>query len=297
MSSDSSCLGFFLRYLLHEKRVSPHTYSAYKEDLKQADVFLQSRFSIGLEEGSFRLLRAWVLSLSEGGMQPRSINRKIASLKSFYKFLFLRERISENPARLLRSLKTESRLPSFLREKETAEEFTTPHFGSDFAGQRDRLIFELLYGTGIRCAELISLREADIFHTQHMIRVWGKGNKERVIPIPETLSRLLDDYLRLKSSSFPTSTDTLVLTNKGKKTYPMFIYRTVQHYLGLFSSVQKKSPHLLRHTYATHLLERGADLNAIKALLGHSSLSATQVYTHNTLHKVKRVYKETHPKA
>ncbi len=287
----------FLKYLLQEKRYSSHTVRAYETDLLQFQDYLEC---IDLEwtpeKANHKMLRAWVVSLIEAEVNPRSVNRKIASLRSYYKFLLKREAIAENPATKLRPLKTAKALPEFVLKDEMDNLLDRVEFASDFEGTRDKLIIELLYGTGMRLSELIHLKDQDVDHFNQSIKVLGKRNKERIIPLTLDNIRLIEAYGKVKEQVGDTE-DWLLTTDKGKKCYPMLVYRIVQKYLGFISKVYKKSPHVLRHTYATHLLNNGADLNAVKDLLGHSSLAATQVYTHNSLDKLKSVFDQAHPKA
>lgn len=287
----------FLKYLLQEKRYSSHTVQAYETDLLQFQDYLECIDSeLTLEEANHKMLRGWVVLLIEAEVNPRSVNRKIASLRSYYKFLLKREAITENPATKLRPLKTAKALPEFVLKDEMDNLLDRVDFPKDFEGTRDKLIIELLYGTGMRLSELIHLKNSDVDHFNQSIKVLGKRNKERIIPLTLDNIRLIEAYGKVKNQVAATE-DWLLMTNKGKKCYPMMVYRIVQKYLGYISKVYKKSPHVLRHTYATHLLNNGADLNAVKDLLGHSSLAATQVYTHNSLDKLKSAFDQAHPKA
>ena len=287
----------FLRYLQFEKRYSEYTVIAYAADLEQFSIFLTQE-NINIAAADYPAIRLWVISLVEDGLHPATINRKMASLRSFYKFLRKRELITQDPSQRLQALKTPKRLPEFLQEKDINQLFDHYEFNNDFFGLRDKLILELLYGTGMRRAELLGLTDSSINLSKNQIKVLGKRNKERVIPITDTVTNLIVDYNRQKKEQFgKLQTATLFVTDKGEACYPMLIYRTVVKYLGGVVSLEKKSPHVLRHTYATHLLNNGADLNAVKDLLGHSSLAATQVYTHNSLEKLRKVFQQAHPKA
>lgn len=283
---------FFLSYLQNEKRLSPHTVSGYKTDLLQLSGFLAEKAP---ESAHTDELRAWVVALSESGLENTSINRKIASLRAFYKFLVRRKKIEKDPTDLLKSLKTPKRLPAFLEEKSTVNLFEAIEYNAGFAGVRDKLILELLYGTGIRLSELIGIRETDVDHNR--VKVLGKRSKYRIIPLHETLVKLLQHYRELKKEQPAPNHPYLLVTDKMAPLYPVFVQRKVKHYIQQVSTLQKKSPHVLRHTFATHLLNHGADLNAIKELLGHANLSATQIYTHNSISKLKEVFKKAHPKA
>ena len=291
----------FLKYLSFEKRSSQHTVTAYEEDLNQLSGFLDETFEIeDFSEVKHPHLRNWIIHLMESGIAPVSINRKIACLKSFFKFLLAREFIEVNPTSRLRPLKTEKRLPNFVKTTEMEELLKLPVFeGNDFPELRDRLIIELLYGTGIRLSELLGLKYNDINFFDDSIKVLGKRNKERVIPIPGSIVKLIRNYAEkaIEELGEKTKDHSLIMTDRGKEVYPMFVYRTVKKYIGQVSTLTKRSPHVLRHTFATHLLDKGADLNAVKDLLGHTSLAATQVYTHNSLEKLKSAFDQAHPKA
>lgn len=291
----------FLKYLSYEKRSSQHTITAYEEDLKQLQEFLSDTFEIeDHREIKHAHLRNWIIHLMENELSPVSINRKIACLKSYFKFLLSREYVDSNPASRLRPLKTEKRLPSFVKSTEMEELLALPVFkGNSLPECRDRLIIELLYGTGMRLSELLGLKNSDINFFDQSIKVLGKRNKERVIPITAFVVELIKNYNNLAMEKWGTmmAKNTLIRTDQGKAVYPMFIYRTVDSYIGEVSTLTKRSPHVLRHTFATHLLDQGADLNAVKELLGHTSLAATQVYTHNSLEKLKSAFDQAHPRA
>lgn len=287
----------FIKYLHSEKRCSPHTAAAYQRDLLQLSDFLSSTFEIqDYQQVAHVHLREWVVALTEQDLSPASVNRKIATLKSFFKFLLKRDYLKTNPAANLTALKSKKRLPTFVQETEMSALLDAFTFDSDFSGLRDQLLIELLYGTGIRLAELIGLKETDINSYDQTIRVLGKRDKERILPINNPLILQIKGYLQAKREEGLASAYLLV-TNSGKPLYPMFIYRKINHYLSLITTQSKKSPHVLRHTFATHLLNKGADLNAVKDLLGHTSLAATQVYTHNSIEKLKEAFNQAHPKA
>lgn len=285
---------FFLSYLQNEKRLSPHTVLGYKTDLLQFSAFLNAT---PIELAEYVNIREWTVSLSEDKLENTSINRKIASLKAFYKFLVQRKKIEKDPTNLIKSLKTPKRLPTFIEEKNTENLFELIAYEDDFSGVRDKLLLELLYGTGIRLSELINLKETDLDLIGKRIKVLGKRSKYRIIPLHKTLEELLKKYLALKTESTVLRTDYLLVTDKRSQLYPVFVQRKVKYYIEQISTIHKKSPHVLRHTFATHLLNRGADLNAIKELLGHANLSATQIYTHNSIAKLKEVFSKAHPKA
>ncbi|MEL7004272.1 MAG: tyrosine-type recombinase/integrase [Bacteroidota bacterium] len=288
----------FLKYLQFEKRYSKHTIISYETDLLQFEAHL-TNFSQEAEISNitYRDIRSWIADLVEDKLSPNSINRKIASLRSYYKFLMKQGLIDKDPTEKIQALKTSKRLPSFISEDNIVDLLDNCEFPNDFTGQRDRLIFELLYGTGIRLSELINLKVSDINFIQRNIKVLGKRNKERIIPFPGSLENTIYQYLNLSSAFRSADTNYLLIKDDGNQCYPMIIYRTIRKYLPIFTTIEKRSPHVLRHTFATHLLNKGAELNAVKDLLGHSSLAATQVYTHNSLDKLKKVFDQAHPKA
>lgn len=287
----------FLKYLSFEKRYSRHTIDAYRKDITQFSGFIATDFELShLADVKHPHVRAWVVSLMDSGLSPKSVNRKIATLKSFYKFLLAREYIESNPTAQLKPLKTEKALPAFVKEEEIICLLDQIDFPDDFSGQRDRLLLELLYATGIRLAELQYLKEADVNFYEKTIRVLGKRNKERIIPVGNSLLSLIKYYQKLKQEIGITGS-LLLCTDSGDALYPMFIYRKVKGYLSEVTTLSKRSPHVMRHTFATHLLNKGADLNAVKDLLGHTSLAATQVYTHNSIEKLKAAFDQAHPKA
>ena len=288
----------FIRYLQFENRFSPNTVTAYKNDLDQFSQFLVS-FQTELLNVTHQHVRTWIVSLMDDGIEARTINRKISSLRSFYKFLQREDLIGNSPMIYVRAPKIPKRLPIVITEQKMDILLDAQDvFSNDFQGIRDRLIVELLYGTGMRLSELVNLSDHDINRYEQQIKVLGKRNKERIIPISKSLTKLIGDYqLQKLNQNFDTKSSALIVTNQGNKVYAKFIYRTVNLVLSFISTHDKKSPHILRHSFATSLLNRGADLNAIKELLGHSSLAATQVYTHNSVEKLKSIYKQAHPKA
>lgn len=288
----------FIRYLQFEKRFSPNTVIAYKKDLYQFSEFINS-IEPDLLLISHQQVRTWIVSLMDNGIEPKSINRKISSLRSFYKFLQREGLINSSPMLHVKAPKIPKRLPVVITEQKMDSLLDADNvFSDDFEGYRNRLILELLYGTGMRLSELVSLSNEDVNIYENQIKVLGKRNKERIIPISKDLANLIANYQVLKSNQdFNIKSSSLIVTNDGKAVYPKFIYRVVNSILSFISTQDKKSPHILRHSFATTLLNRGADLNAIKELLGHSSLAATQVYTHNSVEKLKSIYKQAHPKA
>ena len=291
----------FIQYIKYEKRYSPHTVSAYQSDLEQFFSFLSNPEALIAHpsEIHYQDIRGWMVHLMEEKNTARTVNRKIATLRKYFKFLLREGLIISNPASKIQSPTTVKQLPVVVEdEKLNAMLSNGEIFGDDFEGTRDKLIIEILFGTGTRLSELVSLKEQDVNLYEGTIKVLGKRNKERIIPINHELSELLKGYFDLKKSeNFHNNSLTLIVTNKGTEAYPKFIYLIVQRYLSIISTQDKKSPHVLRHTFATSLLNRGADLNAIKELLGHANLSATQVYTHNSVERLKSIYKQAHPKA
>jgi integrase/recombinase XerC len=288
----------FINYLKYEKRYSAHTVVAYKNDLDQfVDFYTIVVGEFHVKEVSSDLVRGWLLHLLEQGMKPRSIHRKVTSVKSFYNYLMREEIVSANPALNLTMPKVRKKLPSFVDEQSLTHLLDEADmFDDSFAGIRDRLIITLFYGTGIRLSELRGLKEQDIDTKGRLIRVLGKRQKERIIPYPAEINSILEEYIVVRNRELGYKTDFLFVTEKGKQVYEKLIYRIVTRNLSKVTSLEKKSPHILRHTYATHLLNRGADLNAVKELLGHSNLAATQVYTHTTFEKLRESYKQAHPR-
>ena len=286
-------VNFFLQHLQVERRLSPLTLRSYQIDLTQFIDFLAPQ-QLATNQVKSQTIRAWLVELSNQGIQNRSINRKLATLRTFYKYLLRRGDLTDNPMHTIRMVKTSKTLPSYIRESEMNQMLTLHEKPKNtFEEVRDQLALMLLYGTGMRLAELLQLTQHQINLPSKTMRVIGKRNKERIIPMPQLLVDLIKQYQSLN----PYQNATLLLTDKGEPCYPMFIQRLVKKYLGEVSTLEKLSPHVLRHSYATHLLNLGADLNAIKELLGHANLAATQVYTHNSMEKLKEIYKQAHPKA
>jgi integrase/recombinase XerC len=283
-------VNFFCDHLAIERRLSPHTITSYSTDLEQFTAFIAPAELLQVKALT---IRKWLISLSDDSIQNRSINRKLATLRTFYKYLLRTGKIEENPMTSIRMVKTTKKIPQFVRESEMENLVENRKIASNFSEARDELILFLLYGTGIRLAELISLQNNQVNLAAKTIRVIGKRNKERVIPIPGLLIDLIATYNNFCTVEHAN----LLLTDKGEPLYPMFVQRLVKKNLGEYSQLEKLSPHVLRHTYATHLLNKGADLNAIKELLGHANLAATQVYTHNSMEKMKAIYLQAHPKA
>ncbi len=287
----------FIKYLKFEKRLSDHTILSYDNDLKQFESFFKT-YSTNKEIKTTdkRAIRSWIVELSLKNLSPKSINRKIATLKSFFKFLIKREVIEINPSTNITSLKTDQKIPNFLKEKDVNFLFDNLILEKNFNGERDMMILELLYGTGIRISELINLKTRNINLQKKEMKIMGKRKKERIIPLHQQIISQIKKYLD-KKNEIKSTHEFLLCTNKGKKLYPMLIYRIVKKHLSSLINSKKYNPHLLRHTFATHILNKGGDLNSIKDLLGHESLAATQIYTHNSIEKLKETFKASHPRA
>jgi len=293
----------FITYLSSEKNYSSHTLTAYKTDLKQFESWLKANYTLDssnaaeVQQIKHRMLRQWMGSLLEEGLSKKSLARKVSALSAFFKFLRRNGILEVNPAQHLSVPKLEKRLPVYLRAIETQALFEGVQFPEGFTGFRDKLVLELLYSCGLRRNELVTLEVNAVDLGNRTLRVLGKGSKERIIPFGQKAELAITEYLEACEQEGFTLNDTLILTSEGNTVYPQLVYRIVRRYLPMVSKLTKNSPHVLRHSFATHLLENGADLNAIKELLGHSSLAATQVYTHNTIQKLKSAYKLAHPKA
>ncbi|KLT66457.1 tyrosine-type recombinase/integrase [Pedobacter sp. BMA] len=289
----------FVTYLTHEKRYSAHTIASYQTDLVQFGEYVESEFELEFLAVKYTHLRSYMVHLMEKNSSESTINRKISALRSFYKFLLREGKLEQNPAALIKAPKIPRRLPVFLEAQKMDHLLDSEvYFNDSFESKRDHLVLELLFGTGMRLAELIHLKDQDVDIYSATIKVLGKRNKERIIPINKQLINQLNNYIDLKKlQDFNNNLLNLIVTNTGAAAYPKLIYRIVTSYLNHISTHDKKSPHVLRHSYATSLLNAGADLNAIKELLGHASLAATQVYTHNSIERLKTIYKQAHPKA
>ncbi len=287
----------FLQYLRFEKRYSPLTVTAYRNDIEQFIIFCNSEFSISSATQITHFhIRTWLATLKDNKLTARSLNRKISSLSSFYKYLLKNGLVEKNPTRQLHAQRLPERLPVYLKETEIENLLEEVQFEEGFKGFTDRMICDLLYQTGMRRAELLQLKETDVEWSLGQIRVLGKGNKERLIPVNPATLQDLRDYITAKKQLDQYDSQYLLNTTTGEKLYAGYVYRTVKAYLAQVTTQKKKSPHVLRHTFATHLLNNGANIQAIKDLLGHSSLAATQVYTHNNIEKLKEIHKLNHPR-
>lgn len=290
----------FLDYIAFEKRYSQHTINAYRSDLDQFISYLLEQYNLSdVNNADHQAIRSWVVSLMETGHTPRTVNRKITTLKSYFRFMVKEGVLAENPMSRVIAPKTSQRLPVFVEQDNMKTLFEDVNFGEGYIASRDRLIMEMFYATGMRLSELINLKQSDIDPYKKMVKVTGKRNKQRIIPFTENLVNLLYIYIGMMKEKFPGEGQDsyLFLTDKGEKLYPKLVYRLVHHYLDQVTTISKRSPHVIRHTFATHMLNNGADLNAIKEILGHANLAATQVYTHNTIEKLKSIYKQAHPRA
>ncbi len=291
----------FRNYLQHEKRFSDHTVQAYLADVGQCGDFLASTYDIDNPADVRQThVRSWMVDMMESGTSPRSVNRKLSSLRNYYRFLRKTGLIDHNPFAKITGPRTGKRLPEVVGESAMKTLIEDIAYPEGFGGDRDRLIVELLYMGGLRRSELIGLNCEDIDFARMTILIRGKGGKERLIPFSRNLSLRLKGYLTVREgilAEAQVKQSALILTDKAKRTYPKYIYNKVKYYLGLITQSEKRGPHVLRHTFATHLAEGGADINAIKELLGHSSLAATQVYTHTSIKRLKESYDQAHPKA
>ncbi|GAA4141199.1 tyrosine recombinase XerC [Sphingobacterium kyonggiense] len=288
----------FINFLKFEKRYSSHTITAYNLELDNLLQFIE-KDGIPFEQVDYKFLRYYFSTMREQGKEASSVNRAISSIKSYYKFLVREELIPKNPSSLLKALKTPKKLPVVVEQEKMLKLLEQMDAeAEDFEDRRDFIVLELLFGTGIRLAELLKIKENDIDFYNKKILILGKRSKERFVPIHMTLLEELNKYLQeKKATSFQNNSAELIVTKEGKPAYPKMIYSIVKKYLSRITSQQKRSPHVLRHSFATTLLDNGADLNAIKELLGHAGLSATQVYTHNSAERLKSIYKQAHPKA
>jgi integrase/recombinase XerC len=289
----------FLQYLQIEKRYSLHTVRSYLNDLDQFYSFLAS---LGLPEDPVPVtsydIRAWIVSMLDSNYSTISVHRKISCLRVFYRFLRKEGVIKSDPLEKVVLPKRTKSLPVFIEEEALTQLLDNFSFGDGFTGIKNRTIIELLYLTGMRRSELIGLRDNDLDLSEGSVKVTGKRNKQRIIPLVKPFIKRLEEYVKVRNESIQTENNGwFFITKSGNKLYDKYVYNTVNSYLAMVTTIEKKSPHVLRHTFATHMLNRGADLNSIKELLGHANLSATQIYTHNTFEKLKKVYKQAHPRA
>ncbi len=288
----------FIQYLQFERRYSNNTVRAYGNDLRQFfDYVYQNYGTEDVTTISHKMVRSWIADCLEKNISERTINRKISTLQSYFKYLMRREYIHFNPMGKVYTPRMGRRIPYFVDENHMDLLLKEDFFTNDFFGRRDQLILEMLYQTGIRLSELVNLKDSDIDPGKYQVKITGKRNKERIVPITKSFFKLIEEYRKSRDEKFSRiNSGYLLVTDKGKKLYEKFVYRKVRKYLGYITTIEKKSPHVLRHTFATHMLNKGADLNAIKELLGHANLSATQVYTHSTFEKLKNIYKQAHPR-
>jgi integrase/recombinase XerC len=290
----------FLDYLKFEKRYSLNTIRSYQDDLHFFYEYLSATFGgLQLCEIKPTFIRSWLAKQKEEGISSKTLNRRISSLRSYFKYHLRREAITVSPMTTIVTPKISKRLPAFVEQKDTAVLFTHVEFPETWAGMLERLILQLLYASGMRLSELITLKHHQVDLAKGHLKILGKGNKERIVPVSIEMKQLLQQYIQQKKEQLGEIVDpeVLLVNEKGKKLYPKYVQLIVKRYLSLITTIDKKSPHVLRHTFATHLMNNGAELNAVKELLGHSSLAATQIYTHNTIEKLKDIHKKAHPKA
>ncbi len=290
----------FLDYLKYERRASEHTRSSYSIDLKQFEQYMEENFpDISLLECESVMVRAWMMELLESDITARSISRKLSALRAFFRYHTKLGNVRTNPLEAIIAPKISKRLPQFVEMNEMDNLFKEELFEDSFEGWRDRLIIELFYVTGMRLSELINLTRSSFDLYECQVKVLGKRNKERIIPFSPRVKAVIEKYLQLLDENHPeiSKKSFIFVAQNGNKIYPLAVYRIVRKYLDLVTTIDKRSPHVLRHTFATHLLNNGADINAIKEILGHSSLAATQVYTHNSIEKLKNIYNQAHPRA
>ncbi len=289
----------FLDYLKYQKRYSRHTIISYETDLQAFSLFLETQYEeTAIKEIKPAFIRTWLASLKELGNTSKTINRKISALKTFFKYQIRNGFLENSPMQVISSPKNAKRLPQFVDKKDIDTLFNYVEFSDDWQGATERLILQIFYNAGIRQAELIGLMQSQIDIHNSTIKVLGKGNKERIIPISTRLRTDIVKYIEFKKLQFPQNEiSSLLLNKKGKKLTPRYVYDVVKKYLSMVTTIEKKSPHILRHSFATHLTNNGADINAIKELMGHSSLAATQIYTHNSIEKLKEAFNKAHPKA
>lgn len=293
----------YLNFLENNQRYSPHTIHSYSIDLYDFKDFIQNTFDIDLINVKRIHINDWIMSLSESGLKASTINRKIVALSSFYNFLINKNIITKNPVNNISKPKIPKRIPQYVKSKDLNADILDEDLGtnaaSNYEPMRNILIIEMLYQTGMRRSELVNLKNEDIDLYRKTIKVLGKRNKERYIPFTDDFKKLILDYINIKNDFFANKQidDSFFVLKNGKKLYDKFVYRVVNSYLSDINYISQKSPHILRHTFATHLLQQGADLNAIKELLGHSSLASTQIYAHSSIEHIKEVYSKAHPRS
>ncbi len=287
----------FIRYLQTEKRSSVHTILAYQKDLQNFSAFLSDQFEMSdAKDANLDMVRSWIVVLMDKKLSPESVNRKISSLKAYYKYLLKLDVIQNNPMQNIHSLKRGKPLPVYVDQDKMHTLLGEMFPGDDFAALRNRMVILILYATGIRLSELLTLKTSSVDFTGNRLKVIGKRNKERIIPFSNKMREDMQAYIKVKEKKFQEAGDWMIVTNKGTEAYPKLIYRIVHEALTGYTAT-RKSPHVLRHTFATHLMNGGASLNAIKDLLGHVDLSATQIYTHTSIEQLKSIYSQTHPRA
>jgi integrase/recombinase XerC len=287
----------FLQHIALERRLSAHTLRAYRADLEDFLQFIRAQCLTSIKEVGHWHIRAWAAGQLQRGVRARSVNRRLSCLKTYFRYLKSRGWIEQDPMRKVLGPKAGRRLPVFIPEPEMEKLFSQVSFPHTYSGQLERMLLEVFYGTGLRSSELIQLKVSDVDTSRMTLSVLGKGGRERVVPFAPYLADAVGDFLRLRAETFPGSSEPwLFLSKRGEQLKPSLVYRVVRKYLSAVSSAEQRSPHVLRHTFATHLSNRGADLNAIKELLGHSSLAATQIYTHNSIGRLIEVYEQAHPK-
>lgn len=294
MNNNQKYIEQFIHYLRVEKRYSENTLLAYAKDIDQFSLFLVNQFDFSFEQTKHLHIRSYVVELMNSKITNRSVCRKLSALKSLYKFLLKKGVVDSSPLANIQLPKIEKRLPSFIKEKEILVLNDRKFYNEDFSGFRDYILVRLFYQTGMRLSELTGLKDSDV--SKDAIKVLGKRNKERIIPISMNFSLILEEYKLMKNKEFNVLSKSFIVSDNGDKVYEKFVYRKVNYYIGKVSSLEKKSPHVLRHTFATHMLNNGADLNAIKEILGHENLSATQIYTHNSFEKLKNIHQQAHPR-
>jgi integrase/recombinase XerC len=297
--SNISELQAFLDYLKFEKRYARHTISSYASDLAFFYEFIGAQYELDrAADIQASMIRGWLASMKEQGHSAKSINRRISAVKSFYRFLQRKGIVTNTPTAMLVAPKVSKRLPVYVEVKDLETLFRHVEFPDDRTGRSERLIFALFYATGMRLSELTGLKETQVDLSKQQLKILGKGNKERIIPMTSELKKLMEEYIAEKKSvSADVHVENLLVNDKGKPLHPRYVQGVVKRYLSLVTTIEKKSPHVLRHSFATHLMNNGAELNAVKELLGHSSLAATQIYTHNTIDKLKEIHARAHPKS